>query len=144
MVARKQLPAQRCGSVPRRSVRYRTGIKHLDTERIRACARRRCRCKRHMDPAHRSLRRKRHAERLFLCTRASSVSDWTTVLRFLRIAAIGLAAFMAGTQIVSGNATAMTQIYAKADWYRERPEPEREWQGVLRDRHVSAGPAGRP
>jgi hypothetical protein len=38
----------------------------------------------------------------------------------------------------------MTEIYAEADWYRERPEPEREWRGVLRERHVSAGPAGRP
>jgi hypothetical protein len=65
-------------------------------------------------------------------------------VRFLRLAALGLAAFMAGTQTVPGDATPMTQIYAGADWYRDRPEPEREWRGVLRERHVSAGPAARP
>jgi len=38
----------------------------------------------------------------------------------------------------------MTQIYAGFDWYRERPEAEREWRGLLGERHVSTGPAGRP
>jgi hypothetical protein len=65
-------------------------------------------------------------------------------MRSVGLAALGLAAFLTGVQTVLGGETAMTQIYARADWYRERPEPEREWRGVFRDRHVSAGPAGRP
>jgi hypothetical protein len=38
---------------------------------------------------------------------------------------------------------AVTEIYAEADWYRERSEPEKEWRGVLREREVKVGPATR-
>jgi hypothetical protein len=37
----------------------------------------------------------------------------------------------------------MTQIFAGADWYHARPEPEEAWQGVLRKRDTPAGPAAR-
>jgi hypothetical protein len=37
----------------------------------------------------------------------------------------------------------MTEIFAQADWYRERPEPEREWRGVLQERDQPVGPATR-
>ena len=65
-------------------------------------------------------------------------------MRLLGLGALVLAASIAGAHPVDGGETAMTEIYAGADWYRERPEPEREWRGVLRERNVPAGPAGRP
>lgn len=37
----------------------------------------------------------------------------------------------------------MSDIFGKAEWYIDRPEPEQEWSGVLREREVSAGPASR-
>jgi hypothetical protein len=37
----------------------------------------------------------------------------------------------------------MTEIYATADWYRTRPEPERVWQGRLQERSAPVGPTGR-
>jgi hypothetical protein len=37
----------------------------------------------------------------------------------------------------------MTQIYAGIDWYRARPELEKQWQGVLRKRDAPVGPATR-
>ena len=37
----------------------------------------------------------------------------------------------------------VTEIYARVDWYAERPEPEKQWHGVLRRREPPAGPAGR-
>lgn len=36
-----------------------------------------------------------------------------------------------------------TDIFAAEDWYRERPEPEAEWRGVLRERRPVIGPANR-
>jgi hypothetical protein len=36
-----------------------------------------------------------------------------------------------------------TEIYAHADWYAGRPEPEELWHGVLRRRDPPRGPAGR-
>ena len=60
------------------------------------------------------------------------------------LAALGLFACVVGPQSVSGAEATMTQIYMGFDWYQERPEPEREWRGVMRERHVSTGPAGRP
>jgi hypothetical protein len=44
---------------------------------------------------------------------------------------------------VSRQETVMTDIYAAADWYRARPEPERVWQGQLQERPALVGPAGR-
>ena len=37
----------------------------------------------------------------------------------------------------------MREIYANADWYRARQEPEKLWRGVLRERDVTVGPASR-
>jgi hypothetical protein len=37
----------------------------------------------------------------------------------------------------------MSEIFASADWYIVRSEPEREWRGVLRERDVLFGPASR-
>lgn len=34
-------------------------------------------------------------------------------------------------------------VYADQAWYRERPEAEREWRGVLRPRKVIEGPMAR-
>jgi hypothetical protein len=34
-------------------------------------------------------------------------------------------------------------VYANEEWYRERPEPEREWRGTLRPREVINGPMAR-
>jgi len=34
----------------------------------------------------------------------------------------------------------MTEIYARADWYLERPEPEMEWKGILEERAEPLGP----
>lgn len=45
--------------------------------------------------------------------------------------------------VIKQQETIVTKIYAEADWYRERPEPEKEWRGVLRKREVPAGPAAR-
>ena len=39
--------------------------------------------------------------------------------------------------------TEFTEIYASDDWYRARPEPEQEWQGVLNSRPEEIGPASR-
>ena len=36
-----------------------------------------------------------------------------------------------------------TEIYAETDWYRDRPEPEELWRGVLQEREVPRGPATR-
>jgi hypothetical protein len=36
-----------------------------------------------------------------------------------------------------------TVIYAGETWYRERPEPEREWRGLLQARTPQKGPASR-
>jgi hypothetical protein len=35
------------------------------------------------------------------------------------------------------------EIYARESWYRERPEQERVWKGVLQRRDVPASPAAR-
>jgi hypothetical protein len=37
----------------------------------------------------------------------------------------------------------VTDIFAHASWYAERPEPEKRWRGVLRRREPPGGPAGR-
>jgi hypothetical protein len=37
----------------------------------------------------------------------------------------------------------MAEIFAGAEWYLARPEPEREWQGVLHPRAAPVGPASR-
>jgi hypothetical protein len=37
----------------------------------------------------------------------------------------------------------MTEIFGATEWYRARPEPEREWRGVLRKQDVPMGPASR-
>ena len=37
----------------------------------------------------------------------------------------------------------MSEIFARADWYLARSEPEKKWQGVLRNRDVLIGPATR-
>jgi hypothetical protein len=38
---------------------------------------------------------------------------------------------------------AMSDVYGAMDWYRERPEPEQLFRGVLRTREAPVGPAGR-
>ena len=38
----------------------------------------------------------------------------------------------------------MVDVYAAADWYRERAEPERPWRGILRRSPARGGPADRP
>lgn len=38
---------------------------------------------------------------------------------------------------------AMTEVYAGAHWYQARPEPEKEWRGVLRERDAVVGPGAR-
>src|SRR5215472_4601818 len=62
-------------------------------------------------------------------------------MKILLLAALGLFACVARTQTVPAAEPTMTQIYAGFDWYRERPEAEREWRGLLGERHVSTGPA---
>lgn len=37
----------------------------------------------------------------------------------------------------------MIEIFAKADWYLERPEPEMEWRGLLQERDVPVSPTSR-
>ena len=37
----------------------------------------------------------------------------------------------------------MSDIFAREDWYRMRPEPEQEWRGILRKRDAPISPAGR-
>ena len=39
--------------------------------------------------------------------------------------------------------TDVTQIFAEAEWYQARPEPEKQWRGVLRKRDAPLGPATR-
>jgi hypothetical protein len=43
-----------------------------------------------------------------------------------------------------GGGPTVVQIYAGTDWYRARPEPEKEMSGMLRARDGPAGPAARP
>ena len=38
---------------------------------------------------------------------------------------------------------AVTEVYARVDWYRTHPEPERSWRGILRERPVAGGPGER-
>jgi hypothetical protein len=37
----------------------------------------------------------------------------------------------------------MTEVYARTDWYRSRPEPERVWSGMLQERSEVLGPGSR-
>ena len=37
----------------------------------------------------------------------------------------------------------MSDVYGAMEWYRERPEPEQQFQGVLQTRETPVGPAGR-
>ncbi|MBD0345175.1 MAG: hypothetical protein ICV63_10210 [Coleofasciculus sp. Co-bin14] len=37
----------------------------------------------------------------------------------------------------------MTQIYSGSEWYRSRPELEKQWRGVLQKRDAPVGPATR-
>jgi len=37
----------------------------------------------------------------------------------------------------------MLEIFARAEWYLARAEPEREWRGILHPRPVVIGPATR-
>jgi len=37
----------------------------------------------------------------------------------------------------------MTEVYARTDWYRSRPEPERVWSGALQERSEVLGPGSR-
>jgi hypothetical protein len=48
-----------------------------------------------------------------------------------------------GVAAVNDNRVAAVRIYADADWYRTRPEPERRWHGFLKKRPVVAGPSNR-
>lgn len=34
----------------------------------------------------------------------------------------------------------MTYIYSKSNWYRECPEPEMMWKGIIREEPTQAGP----
>jgi len=43
----------------------------------------------------------------------------------------------------SRQGTDVTKIYAEAEWYQARPEPEKQWRGVLRRRDSPLGPATR-
>ncbi len=48
-----------------------------------------------------------------------------------------------GVESVNDNRGAAVRIYADADWYRTRPEPERRWYGILKERPVISGPSNR-
>ena len=48
-----------------------------------------------------------------------------------------------GVASVNDNRGAAVRIYADADWYRTRPEPERRWHGILKERPVVSGPSNR-
>jgi hypothetical protein len=37
----------------------------------------------------------------------------------------------------------MTEVYARTDWYRSRPEPESVWSGTLEERSEVLGPGSR-
>ena len=37
----------------------------------------------------------------------------------------------------------MIEIHSHEDWYRNRPEPEKSWLGVLRTREAAVGPQSR-
>jgi hypothetical protein len=65
-------------------------------------------------------------------------------MRLLGVGAVAAVVLISCASTVGGGETAMTEIYAGADWYRERPEPEREWRGTLYERNAPLGPAGRP
>jgi len=71
------------------------------------------------------------------CARAAR-----TVLAVLLAGILWLAAG-SGTWGSSEKGGTVTQIYAGADWYRARPEPEEAWRGVLRARDTPTGPATR-
>jgi hypothetical protein len=61
-------------------------------------------------------------------------------------ASSGSALSAAGCSSVESNQrmpAAMHKVFADSDWYIARPEAEQEWRGVLRERHVTLGPASR-
>lgn len=47
------------------------------------------------------------------------------------------------TAVSSTWGQAMSDIFAREDWYRTHPEPEQEWRGILRKRNAPISPAGR-
>jgi hypothetical protein len=74
---------------------------------------------------------------------------WKSVFRRRAIVLIlATAALVAGTVFPSagaqqgGDGTAI-RIFADADWYRSRSEPEQRWRGTLHERQQDAGPGAR-
>ena len=66
------------------------------------------------------------------------------VFRSLAAVAITMA-FFGGCQGSGAGepANAAVEIFAAQEWYRARPEPEEEWEGVLEKLDPAIGPAGR-
>lgn len=72
---------------------------------------------------------------------------WGTGAGARTLAGFGLAVSLLSAQ-AAADAHSMTgadlvRIHADADWYRSRPEPERRWRGILKERPVIAGPGSR-
>jgi hypothetical protein len=53
-----------------------------------------------------------------------------------------LAALLVATArvVATEQRVSMTKIFADEIWYRDRREPERDWEGVLAEREVGTGP----
>jgi hypothetical protein len=53
-----------------------------------------------------------------------------------------LAVLLAATAraVATEQRVSMTKIFADEIWYRERREPERDWEGVLAEREMGTGP----
>jgi len=66
------------------------------------------------------------------------------IRRLYRLGTLVAVTALAGAPTVGGQEAAMAVIHADTDWYRDRPEAEREWRGTLRERKASVGPTGRP
>ena len=149
--------AQRHRSAPGRSQRNDARLEPLHSERVRACARGRfCDARDLEDPHTRVQCSYRFANGLLgracpvalmrqgTCWRAGMQEAW-------KLLACVLAASLLSTQAVSSanarsgtdGSTPPVRIYAGADWYQSRPEPERHWRGILRRRPVVEGPGSR-
>jgi len=58
------------------------------------------------------------------------------------LVSLSFMAFISGSGYQSGNdkQDQWVTIYAKAEWYRARPEPEKVWKGTLHHRDSPVGP----
>jgi hypothetical protein len=68
---------------------------------------------------------------------------WMLAGRILAAGLISMLAITTNAESGTDSDAHLVRIYADADWYKSRPEPERQWRGILRQRPVVEGPGSR-